>query len=89
MNPVELAARAHIKFETVHPFGDGNGRIGRLVMNFILHKKDYPMLDIKYAGRRGYYTALERSNVKEDEDIFVQWFFRKYLKENKRYLRAK
>lgn len=85
-NPVELSGRAHIKFETMHPFGDGNGRVGRLIMNFILHKSGYPMLDIKYTGRRSYYNALERSNVKGDENIFVQWFFRKYLKENSRYL---
>lgn len=88
-NAVEIAARAHIKFETIHPFGDGNGRIGRLLMNFILHKNGYPMLDIKYTGRRGYYNALERSNAKSDENIFVQWFFRRYLVENKRYLKAR
>ncbi len=86
MNPVELASRSHVKFETMHPFGDGNGRIGRLIMNFILHKKGYPMLNIKYTGRRSYYTALERSNVKGNEDVFVQWFFRNYLKENRKYL---
>ncbi len=80
MNPVELSARAHVKFETMHPFGDGNGRVGRLIMNFILHKNGYPMLNIEYTGRRSYYNALERPNVKGDENIFVQWFFRKYLK---------
>jgi Fic family protein len=86
MNPVEMAARIHLKFETIHPFGDGNGRIGRLMMNFVLNKAGYPMINIKYTNRRGYYTALERSNVKEDETVFVQWFFRAYIKENKMYL---
>ncbi len=88
MNPIELAARLHVRFETIHPFGDGNGRIGRLMMNFVLHKNGYPMSDIKYTNRRGYYNALEKSNVKRDETIFVQWFFRNYLKENLRYLKT-
>lgn len=42
-NPVELAAIAHLKFVTEHPFGDSNGRISRLIMNFILNRKGYPM----------------------------------------------
>jgi Fic family protein len=85
-NPVELAALCHLKFVTIHPFGDGNGRISRLLMNFILKKNGYPMLNIHYVNRRGYYTALERSQVKNDDGIFLRWFFRKYVAENKAYL---
>lgn len=86
LHPVELAALAHLKFVTIHPFGDGNGRISRLVMNFILNRKKYPMLDIPYEGRNGYYNALERSQVKKEDRIFLQWFIKRYLKEYKRYL---
>jgi Fic family protein len=85
-HPVELSALVHLKFETIHPFGDGNGRIGRLIMNFILHKTGYPMLDIKYINRGGYYNALEMANVKGNETVFIQWFFRRYLKEHRKYL---
>jgi Fic family protein len=87
LNAIELAALSHLKFESVHPFGDGNGRIGRLIMNFILNKNGYPMLDIRYTDRQSYYNALERSNVKNDGGIFIQWFFKRYLKECDIYLR--
>lgn len=85
-HPIEIAALAHLRFVTIHPFGDGNGRIARLVMNFVLNRKKYPMLDIPYEGRNSYYNALERSQVKQDEKIFLQWFVKRYIKEYKRYL---
>ncbi|HJT09679.1 MAG TPA: Fic family protein, partial [Candidatus Nitrosotalea sp.] len=87
LHPLELAAIAHLKFVTIHPFGDGNGRVSRLIMNFILNKKDYPMLDIPYEDRNGYYNSLERSQLKEEERIFLQWFVKRYIKEHKRHLK--
>jgi Fic family protein len=86
IHPVELAALVHLKLVTIHPFADGNGRISRLIMNFILYKNGYPMLDIKYERRDRYYTALERSQVKKVENTFVQWFMRRYLIEHDRYI---
>ena len=85
LHTVELSAVLHLKFESIHPFGDGNGRVGRLMMNFVLHRNGWPMMNIPYENRMGYYSALERSQQKKDEDAFVQWFFRRYLKENDRY----
>jgi len=87
LHPVELAAIAHLRFVTIHPFGDGNGRVSRLVMNFILNRKKYPMLDILYENRSSYYNALERSQIKNDERIFLQWFVKRYISEYKRYLK--
>jgi Fic family protein len=87
LHPVELAAMAHLKFVTIHPFWDGNGRVSRLIMNFILYRKKYPMLDIPYEGRNGYYNSLERSQLKKEDRIFLQWFAKRYIKEHKRYLR--
>ena len=87
LHPVELAALAHLKFVTIHPFGDGNGRITRLIMNFILNRKKYPLLDIPYEGRNSYYNALERSQIKKEDRIFLQWLAKKYIKEYKRYLK--
>ena len=82
MNPVELAGRAHYQFEKIHPFGDGNGRIGRLLLNFILWHKGYPMFIMEYKKRKSYYKALQK-----DEGHFVSYFLTKYLAvHKKRYL---
>lgn len=85
IHPVELAALVHLKFVTIHPFGDGNGRTSRLLMNFVLHKHDFPLLNIPYQNRNSYYAALERSQVKKNDAVFVQWFFKRYVKEYKAY----
>jgi Fic family protein len=86
LHPVELASLAHLKFVTVHPFADGNGRISRLIMSFVLHRNDFPMLNITYKNRNSYYNALERSQTKKQEHIFLQWFYRRYVKEYRRYV---
>ncbi len=74
VNTVELAARAHYRFEKIHPFGDGNGRIGRLIMNYILWHNGYPMLIIERKNRKSYYKALQK-----DEEGFTRHFMRRYL----------
>lgn len=86
IHPVELAALVHLKFVTIHPFTDGNGRISRLIMNFVLNNHKYPMRSIHYSNRDSYYTALERAQVKQEEYIFVQWFIKRYIKEMKKKL---
>ncbi|MBI4257338.1 MAG: Fic family protein [Thaumarchaeota archaeon] len=83
LNPVELAARAHYRFEKMHPFGDGNGRIGRLVMNYILWRNGYPMIIIEFKNRGSYYKALQRS-----EENLVDYFFRRYISIHKKRVSA-
>ncbi len=79
INPVELSAKAHYRFEKIHPFGDGNGRIGRLLMNQILWHLGYPMLIIEYKKRKSYYKAISK-----DEESFVKYFIRRYLTVHKK-----
>ena len=86
LHPVLLASLVHLKFVSIHPFSDGNGRISRIMMNFVLHKANYPLLNISYNNRDGYYSALEKSQTKKIESIFTLNIFRKYLKEYKRYI---
>lgn len=87
MNPVELSARFHIKFELIHPFIDGNGRIGRLLFIFILHKNGYPMMNIDPKEKQTYINKLESSYLKNNHLIFVKWFISKYARDNKKFLK--
>ena len=87
MNPVELSTRFHRRFELIHPFIDGNGRIGRLLMIFILYKNHYPMSNIDPKEKQTYINKLDSSYVKNDEMIFVKWFISKYLRDNKKFLK--
>ena len=78
-HPVVLASYFHTAFEGIHPFIDFNGRTGRLLLNFILIKHDYPIIDIKHKDRLKYYEALGRAQD-NDLELFVNLVVR-YLKE--------
>lgn len=72
LHPLILAAYFHTAFEQIHPFVDGNGRVGRLIMNFILHKNGYPMINIPNKIKQRYYSALEKAHLEGDLRKFIK-----------------
>lgn len=62
--PLELAFKFHHKFEKIHPFADGNGRIGRMLLNFILIKKGYYPVIIRKTNRNRYFRSLQAADLK-------------------------
>ena len=67
-NALTAAAYFHVKFENIHPFADGNGRAGRLAMNYLLLLLDHPPVIIHEEDRKEYYAALEAWDTDQDLD---------------------
>lgn len=59
MGDIERIARFHLEFEGIHPFIDGNGRTGRLILNLDLIRCGYPAINVKFADRKKYYDAFD------------------------------
>lgn len=71
--PMKAGAYLHARFENIHPFADGNGRVGRTLLNYWLMINDYPPAIIYEEDRRAYYDALQAYDEKESLDELVRF----------------
>jgi Fic family protein len=80
LHPFELAIIFSMKLVSIHPFVDGNGRISRLIMNFLLKKKGYPWINIYMKQRTEYLRAVRKANDEQYKPILE--FSLKSLRDN-------
>lgn len=81
MHPLELASWAHWKLVRIHPFQDGNGRMSRIIMNQILHKNNYAMIDIKTKEKQQYFKTLEKCNYNNNPKNLAIRLIRRFKKQ--------
>lgn len=71
-NIIERIARLHLTFEHTHPFMDGNGRIGRVINNYLLIREGFVPINIKFIDRKKYYDAFKEFDLKEETIIMEE-----------------
>lgn len=71
MHVIERVARFHLEFEGIHPFIDGNGRTGRLLLNLELIRNGYPPINVKFTDRKLYYDAFDTFYRDGDADAMI------------------
>ncbi len=76
---LELSALVHLKLISIQPFADGNSRLSRLLMNWVLWKKSYPLIDIPVEDLENYYDVLDKYQIEKKEKPFVDYIKKKYF----------
>jgi|SRR3989338_1164488 len=79
LHPVVLAALVHLKLISLQPFVDGNSRLSRLLMNWILWKKDYSLIDIPFQDIEHYYDTLGLYQIEHKEKPFVKYIKKRFM----------
>lgn len=71
-----IAIMAHLKFVSIHPFTDGNGRTARLLMNALLLKYGYAPIIVRPTDRKKYLAVIENYQIKNDEEAYIKFMLR-------------
>jgi len=71
-NIIKRIAKLHLTFEYTHPFIDGNGRIGRVINNYLLIREGFVPINIKFIDRQKYYEAFREFETKDKVDIMEE-----------------
>lgn len=71
-NIIKRIARLHLTFECTHPFIDGNGRIGRIINNYLLIREGFVPINIKFINRQKYYEAFKEFEEKQTTNIMEE-----------------
>ena len=83
-NIIKRIARLHLTFEYIHPFVDGNGRIGRVINNYLLIREGFVPINIKFIDRGKYYQAFKEFDEKNQtitmEEIVTKALINSYYK---------
>lgn len=77
---LKVAAYFHANFENMHPFADGNGRVGRTLLNYYLMINNYPPMIIFEEDRKAYYKALEKFDIEEELDPLITFLIQQLEK---------